>query len=282
MPPELTRTLFLRCLDEWGAYPERFRRLPPDEAASFLKGQGYASLRDLLAHVAVWWEEAAGIVSDTIEERERPRRKYDFDEFNTASVARFKDSSEAEMIVRYESQRQAMAALVSSLTEEQLKIRRVSGWLDGVILTHIKEHGLDAPRFLVLDMLEREWEGYPGGYRSMPEEEQTTFLDKQGFPRFRDVVAHIIAWWQDGLDAIDGLSKDPDYHYVEKDTDAYNAQAMDSFGKLEEADVWQKFENTRQSLIEVSMNLPDEIFLHRNVQEWLRADVLEHYYEHAL
>jgi hypothetical protein len=282
MIPEFTQALFLQALDEWGKYADKFKRLTPEQQTAFLKGQGYASLYDLLTHVGVWWEEAEGIIRDAIEKRERPSHKYDFDEFNAASLARFKDTSPADLLNWYESQRRKMIALVSSLTDEQMKVRRVYGWLNGVTLEHIKEHGVDAPRFLVLDTLQREWADYIERFQALTEDKQKAFLQKQGFARFRDVTAHIIAWWEDGLEAIDAVSKDLAYRHPEKDTDTTNAEAVRIFGKLEEPEVWKKFESTRQSLIELAINLPEAIYNHKEVQEWLRADVIEHYFEHVV
>ncbi len=282
MIPEFTATIFLRTLDEWGGYPDKFRDLRPDEQAAFLKQQGYASLHDLLAHAAVWWEQAEGVIRDTLEKRERPRRKYDFDEFNAAAVARFKDTPDPEFFGTYEKQRKQMVALVSSLTDEQMKIRRVYGWLDAVLLGHLKEHSLGAPRFLTLDMLQREWAGYVERFNAKSAEEQKSFLHKQGFSRFRDLVAHIVAWREDGLQVIDAISKDPAYQHPEIDTDVYNAVAVELFGKLDEDELWKKYELTRQSLIEMVINLPEETYNHKDVQAWLRDDVLEHYYEHAV
>lgn len=282
MPPEFTKVLFLQSLDEWGEYPAKFKALPSDEQAEFLHDQGYDFLHDILAHVAVWWEEADGIIRDAMEGRDPLPRKYNFDEFNAASLARFKSTPEADLLAWYESQLKQMTALVSSLNDEQMKIRRVYGWLNGVILEHLKEHGFTAPRFLVLDTLQREWEGYIERFQSLPEEKQKAFLEKQGFARFRDVVAHVIAWWEDGLQAIDAISKDPAYQQTEIDTDAFNAQAIEIFGKLDEIEVEKKFESTRQGLIELVISLPDEIFNHKDVQAWLRSDVIDHYFEHAV
>ena len=281
MIPELTETLFLQCLDEWGKYADQLKSLSTEEQANFLKGQGYASVYELLAHVGVWWEEAEGIIQDALAKRERPSLRYDFDEFNAASLRRFKGTSKEDLLTWYESQRQKMIALVSSLTGEQMKLRRVYGWLNAVLLGHLKEHTVTAPRFLVLDTLQREWGDCLDRFQAMPEDKQKAFLEKQGFARFRDLVAHIIAWWEDGLAAIDAITKDLAYRHPEKDTDAYNAEAVKVFGELDEADVWKKFESTRQSLMELAINLPEDIFNHKDVQEWLRADVIEHYYEHA-
>lgn len=281
MIPEFTSILFLQSLDEWGRYADEFNKLSPKEQADFLKGQGYASLHELLEHVGAWWEEGEAIIRDAIGKRERPKRTYDFDEFNAAALKRFKDTPKEEVLAWYEAQRKNMSGLVSSLTEEQMKIRRVSGWLDAVVLGHLKEHALRAPRFLVLDMLEREWGSSLERYKALTEEDQKVFMAKQGFGSFREVIAHIIAWWEDGLAAIDALSKDKGYHHPERDTDTVNAEAVKAFGKLDESEVWKKFELTRQRLLELAINLRPEIFDHKDVQAWLRADVLEHYYEHA-
>jgi hypothetical protein len=130
--PEFTKALFLQALEEWGRYRAAFARLPTAEQAVFLKEQGYASARDLLAHVAVWWEEAEGIIDAAVTQKPRPARQYNFDEFNAAAVGRFKETSETEFMAWYESQRKQMVAVVSALSDEQLKIRRVYSWLDGV------------------------------------------------------------------------------------------------------------------------------------------------------
>jgi len=280
MIPAFTQALFLRSLDEWGTYPDKFKALSPEEQAEFQKIQGF-SLPQMLAHVGVWWEEAQGIIRDTLEKRERPRRKYDFDEFNAASLARFKDTPEAELLEWYESGRQRMIALITSLDAEQIKIRRVYGWLDAVTLFHLKEHGIGAPRFLILDMLRREWAAYAEHFHSLTEEEQKAFLEKQGFARFRDLVAHIVAWWEDGIHLIEGVARDPAYRTPDKDTDAFNAEAVESYSRLAEADVWKQYESTRAALIELAINLPDETYEHTDVQAWLRSDVIEHYFDHA-
>ncbi len=282
MIPEFTQSIFLRALGEWGVYPARFTALSPDEQAQFLKRQGFSSLHDILAHVGVWWEEAEGIIGDALANRERPRRRYDFDEFNAASLARFRGTPDEEFFNWYESERQRMISLVSSIDAEQMKIRRVHGWLDAVILFHLKEHGVGAPLFLVLDMLQREWAAYPEGFRNLSEEEQKKFLEKQGFPRFRDLLAHIVAWWEEGLQLIDSVAKDPEYKMPDMDIDAYNAHALEMFAALDEVDVWKRYEATRGALIELIVNLPVEVYEHKQVQDWLKSDVIEHYFDHAV
>lgn len=277
---EYTKELFLQALNEWGGYQAAFARLSVAEQAAFLKEQGYASLRDLLAHVAAWWEEAQGVIDDAVAQRAGPERHYNFDEFNAAAVSRFKDTPEASFMDWYESRRQQMIRVVSALSDEQMMMKRVSGWLDGAILEHLKEHSLDAPRFLTIDALHREWADYADRFRALPAEKQAAFLKKQGYTRFRDLAAHIIAWWEQGISMIESSSSGVPCE--DEDVDAFNAKAVARFNRLEESEVFAEYEKTRLTLIGLIDGLPDEIYTRPNVQTWLRADVLEHYFEHPL
>jgi len=277
---ELTRELVLQALEEWGRYPEVFRRLPAQEQGDFLKRQGYASMRDLLAHVAVWWEEARGIIDETVKHGARPGRKYDFAKFNAAALDRFQNTPEAEFLVWYESQRQQLVALISSLTDEQWQVARIQNWLNGVVLEHLKEHGIDAPRFLVIDTLQREWGDYAGRFAALNTEQQAAFLQKQGFARFQDLLAHIIAWWEQGMAVIEGSSaEDPG---EVNDIDGFNASAVERYGELPEAAVLAKCDSTRLTLANLMDMLPDEVLAKPHVDSWLRADVIDHYFEHAI
>jgi hypothetical protein len=282
MVAEFTQAVFLRSLDEWGAYHDRFNALPPVERADFLHKQGFSSIHDILAHAGVWWEEAEGIIRDALEKREHPRRRYDFDEFNAASLKRFQDTPEAEFTTWYERQRQRMISLVSSLDAGQLKNRKVHGWLDAVTLFHLKEHGIGAPLFLVLDMLQREWAAYPERFRALPDEKQKAFLERQGFPRFQDIAAHVAAWWDEGQMLIDAVARDPGYNPGEVDVNGFNARVLQLFAPLEEDAVWKQYESSRAALIELLMNLPADVYNHKEVQSWLKSDVIDHYFDHAV
>lgn len=278
----ITQKRVLDYLDEWHGYIPRFQNLSADEQAGFLKAQGYASLHDILAHITAWFEETLVIAIAAVEETDRPSKKHDFDAFNAEAVARARAWTDAEMFARFEEYRRKLVDFVKAYPEAITKNKRVRNWLYGVIIHHAAEHGIGATRFQALDILQNDWAEYVPVFQSLPPEKQAEFLKNQGFMRFRDIVAHVIAWWEDGIDTINAISKDPDYRHSEMDIDAYNAEAIAIFGKLDEAEVWRKFESVRKSLMELAINLPDAIFNQEHVQEWLKADVIEHYYEHAL
>ena len=278
--PQFTRALFLQALDEWGSYPEAFAQLPESEQTSFLQGQGYASCRDVLAHVGVWWEESRARIGDVLARRPAPPRRYSFDSFNAAAVNRFKGTPDGEFAAWYESQRHEMIAMVQGMTEDQVRSSRVGGWLDGVVLEHLKEHCVGAPRFLARDILQREWAEAPGRFGALSPEKQAAFLKKQGFARFRDLAAHVIAWWEQGIQSIEASAQGGVAEV--DDIDGFNAEAVDRFGKLEAGEVFVRYEETRLTLVRLIDSLPEQVYSKPNVQGWLRADVLAHYYDHAL
>jgi len=277
---DFSKELFLKTLDEWGRYAEAYQALPENERASFLEAQGYASVRELLAHVAVWWEEARGIIEETIRHGPGPGRTYDFAAFNATAIKRFQDVPEEEFMVWYEAERQRLKGVVSELDDAQFQVRRVQNWLNAVLLEHLKEHGCDAPQFLVIDTLQREWGDYIKGFSGLSQAEQEAFLAKQGFGRFRDVLAHVVAWWEHGIGVIESSGSGEQLEV--QDVDAFNAEAVERFGVLEEAQVLAKYEDTRLTLASLVDMLPDEVLDQPHVRSWLRADVIDHYFEHSL
>jgi hypothetical protein len=278
--PELTRGLLMQALEEWGRYRDVFGQLPASAQASFLREEGYASCSALLAHVAAWWEETPAQLAAAMKNQPAPVKQYSFDKFNAAAVERFKDMPEPEFIKWFEGQRREMEAAVGAMSDEQLKKPRVAGWLDGVVLEHLKEHCVGAPRFLAIDILQREWADYPGKFGALPPEKQAAFLKKQGFARFRDLAAHVIAWWQQGIQSIES-SAQGDVADV-SDVDGFNAEAVTRFGRLQPEEVLSEYEQTRLTLVSLIDSLPEPVYSQPNVQGWLRADVLAHYYDHAL
>lgn len=277
---EFTRELFVQSLAEWERFPATFHALPLAEQAEFLEEQGYDSLQDLLAHVAVWWEEGRSVIRETLAHGDRGSRKYDFAKFNAAAVARFQGTPEDEFMSWYEAERGRIRALLNGLSDSEFAIRRVQNWLNGVVLEHLKEHTIDAPRFLVIDILHREWGDYVKDFRQLEADQQVEFLKRQGYVRFPELLGHVIAWWEHGIGVIEASASDGAANV--EDVDAFNAQAVQRFGNLGEAEVVAQFDDTRLTLANLVDMLPDEVLGSGSVQEWLRADAIRHYFEHRL
>lgn len=264
---------------EWATYIERFNRLPVDVGRKRVKDQGYEQFRDMLAHVLSWWEEAMPIILAIAEEREYERKKYDFDVFNAEAVAKYKSWDEAEFLAHFEKTRQKTVADLQFMNEAAWENRRVRSWTNGVFIHHAREHLVALSRFLVLDTLENEWSMYIKNFENI--EDKDAFLKKQGVENFREMLGHVIAWWEVGERIVTGIWKDPNFKWQDVDTDAFNAELIVKYKKLSDDEVQKQFEGKRQDLIKLANELPDEAFTNADIESWLAADVVEHFDEHA-
>lgn len=265
---------------EWATYIERFKRLPALEGSRRVRAQGYDQFRDMLAHILAWWEEGLPIVAAIAENREYARKKYDFDAFNADAVARYKDWNEAEFLAHFEKTRQKAAADLRSVDEAVFENRRVRGWLRGIFISHAREHLVALGKFLALDTLEQEWGPYLARFDAL--EAQDAFLEKQGYKRLGDLLAHVVGWWEEGLKVIRAVTADPAYVYDEPDTDAFNAEIVAKYKDTSAADMRSLFEERRVEMLELARGLPEGAFENPTIERWLAADVVEHYDEHAL
>ena len=279
MPTYKQRTL--NFLDiEWKTYIERFNRWPAKEGLKRVNHQGYPRFRDMLAHILCWWEEAMPIILAIAEEREYERKKYDFDVFNAEAVVKYKDWDEAEFLVHFEKTRQNAAADLKSMNESAWENRRVRSWVNGIFIHHAREHLVASSRFLILDTLENEWNTYIEDFEKI--EDKDAFLKKQGVGHFRELLGHMIGWWEQGELVITGILKDPKFKSRDLDTDAFNAELIVKYKKLSDAEVQKQFENKRQDMIKLVNDLPENAFVNTDIEGWLAADIAEHFDEHAI
>ena len=49
-----------------------------------------------------------------------------------------------------------------------------------------------------LDYVEHEWGTYVERFQRLPQEEQWQRLKETGYDSLRDLLAHILAWWDEG------------------------------------------------------------------------------------
>jgi hypothetical protein len=134
----------------------------------------------------------------------------------------------------------------------------------------------------VLDFLQDDWSRYITGFENLSPQEQTAFLERQGFRRFQDLLAHICAWWEEALKTITAILENYEYLERQYDIDAFNAEAVAQFKDWKEEDVITHFENLRESLLSLVADLPDEALAHPRIAGWLQSDVIEHAEEHKI
>ena len=83
---------------------------------------------------------------------------------------------------------------------------------------------------------------------------------------------------------VTGILKDPNFkwHAERRDTDAFNAELIVKYRKLSDAEVQKYFESKRQDMIKLANDLPEDAFINRDIEDWLAADVVEHYHGHTI
>ena len=136
-------------------------------------------------------------------------------------------------------------------------------------------------RASLLDCL-AAWGHYVDEFYRLPTDRQAAFLLRQGYPLFGDLLAHVAGWWQEGIRVVEGVRADEGFVYAEPDTDEFNARVVDRARGQSEAELIQQFEETRQRMVQSIEQSPAEVLTHPLVQEWLIADIVEHYEEHRL
>jgi hypothetical protein len=134
----------------------------------------------------------------------------------------------------------------------------------------------------VLNILQRDWGTYVQRFRCLSLEAQSTFLVKQGYARFADLLAHIIAWWEVGYHAIEKYITDPEFRPIEYDVDAFNAKAVSKAGGLDEDDVIDSFEKMRSFLIDFVNALPGTSFENEKVVNQFKMELVGHLHEHKI
>jgi len=160
--------------------------------------------------------------------------------------------------------------------------RRVKAWIRGVIMHHAREHLVALSRFLVVDMLENDWASYIEDFNRLDIEKQKEFLSKQGFENFHDLLAHVIGWWEQGARIITGILDSPGFIWQSHDTDAYNVELTEKYSTWSDDDLLRHYECVRLAMLELTANLPDDAFLSKDIEGWLKDDIVGHYDEHPI
>ncbi len=136
--------------------------------------------------------------------------------------------------------------------------------------------------FLVVDLLENNWASYIEDFNGLTPERQKEFLTGQGFASLRDLLAHILGWWEEGIRIIRGILDGPGFTWQSYDVDAVNAALIQKYSTWSDDDLFKHYEALRIALLELVANLPEEAFLNKDIETWLVEDVIEHYDEHSI
>jgi hypothetical protein len=134
----------------------------------------------------------------------------------------------------------------------------------------------------VLDLLNGDWADYVDRFQSLSPAAQAAFLEKQGHKRLVDLLAHIVAWWEEGLRAIQRYKSDPSARQPEIDVDSFNARAVEVVSTVNEVEEIRVFEATRRRFIEKVQGLSDKDFKDERVLNQIRWELVNHLEDHRI
>src|SRR5512137_1094851 len=107
----------------------------------------------------------------------------------------------------------------------------------------------------VLNLLNGDWADYVARFQALPPTVQAAFLEKQGYKRLVDLLAHIVAWWEEGWQAIQRYKNDPTARQPEIDVDSFNARVVEKVRAVSQAEEIRVFEEARRKFVEVVKEL---------------------------
>ena len=134
----------------------------------------------------------------------------------------------------------------------------------------------------IVSALRDGWGTYVERFERLSPEARAACLAQQGYARLADLLAHDIAWWEEGLQAIPALLDDPNFSSPDHDVDAFNAQAVERFRGLDERAVIQTFEAARRAWLDLVARLPDDALRNKRIAGRLHIEVIGHLAEHVI
>ena len=133
-----------------------------------------------------------------------------------------------------------------------------------------------------LDYVELEWGTYVERFNRLPKEEQSKRVEEMGFESFRDLLAHILSWWEEGMGTILAIAEERQFERRKYDFDVFNAEAVARYKSWDESEFLAHFERTRQKMGADLRSMNEAVFENRRVQAWLRGVILHHAREHLI
>jgi hypothetical protein len=140
----------------------------------------------------------------------------------------------------------------------------------------------DVTREILLQSLEEDWGTCVERCRRLSEEGKNRFVKAHGFARFADILAHCIAWWEEGMEALVGMLGDPDYPSTDYNVNEFNARAVARFSRMDEDKIAGIFESLRLDMIRLVTGLPESAFRDQRISNRLQMEIPGHFSEHQL
>jgi len=133
-----------------------------------------------------------------------------------------------------------------------------------------------------LDFLNIEWATYIERFNRWPAKYGAGRVKEQGYERFRDMLAHILAWWEEGMSIILAVAEGREYERRKYDFNAFNAEAIAKYKDWDEAEFLIHFEKTRQKAAAGLRSMNEAAWDNRRVRAWINGVFIHHAREHLV
>jgi len=133
-----------------------------------------------------------------------------------------------------------------------------------------------------LDYVELEWGTYIDRFHRLPRAEQEKRMKAMGYESFRDMLAHILAWWDEGMGIIRAVAEGREFERKKYDFDVFNAEAVAKYKGWGEGEFMAHFEKTRRKMGSDLKSMDEAAYGHRRVQAWIHAVFIHHAREHLV
>ena len=134
----------------------------------------------------------------------------------------------------------------------------------------------------VLDLLNGDWAQYVPRFQALPPAARSAFLEKQGYPRLADLLGHIVAWWEVGMQVIRTCRIDPAARQPEMDVDAFNARAVEQVRSVSDDEEIVVFEAARRKFLFLVDELSKKDFADERILNQIRWELVNHLDDHKL
>jgi hypothetical protein len=133
-----------------------------------------------------------------------------------------------------------------------------------------------------LDFLEIEWAAYIERFHRWGTDEGRRRVNDQGYENFRDMLAHVLAWWEEGMGIILAIAEEREYERKKYDFDVFNAEAVEKYRTWDEAEFIAHFEKTRQKAFADLSSMNEAAWENKRVRNWINGIFIEHAQEHLV
>jgi hypothetical protein len=134
----------------------------------------------------------------------------------------------------------------------------------------------------VINFLEVEWANYVSNFSRWSVEYGEERVRQQGYAQFRDMLAHIVAWWEEAMPIVVALSEEREYERKKYDYAVFNAEAVTKYKTLPENIFLAHFEKTRQKAVVDLKSIYKDSYENRRIQNWVNGVFIKHAREHLV